>query len=182
MLVLFDVASVHTADLEAADLRRIRQLLERAFDDSFEESDWEHTIGGVHVLLRRDGELAGHASVVQRRLFHAGASIRTGYVEAVAVAAEHRRRGAAGMLMAEAERIITTAYDLGALGDGTEIEGFYQRFGWLAWRGPTSTLTPAGMHRTPAEDGYVLVLPTPTSPHLDLDGPIACDWRPGDAW
>jgi len=38
------------------------------------------------------------------------------------------------------------------------------------------------MHRTPADDGYILVLPTPSSPHFDLTAPISCDWRRGDVW
>jgi aminoglycoside 2'-N-acetyltransferase I len=84
--------------------------------------------------------------------------------------------------MTVAERIITTAYDLGALSDGTNIEGFYQRRGWLTWRGSTSVLSPTGMQRTVDDDGAVLILPTPTSPPLDLDDGIACDYRPGDVW
>ena len=32
-------------------------------------------------------------------------------------------------------------------------------------------------------DGYgILVLPTASSPQLELADPIACDWRPGDVW
>jgi hypothetical protein len=31
-------------------------------------------------------------------------------------------------------------------------------------------------------DGYILVLPTPLTPPLDLSADISCDWRPGDVW
>jgi aminoglycoside 2'-N-acetyltransferase I len=36
--------------------------------------------------------------------------------------------------------------------------------------------------RTPDEDGLIPVLPTPTSPPLDFDAPLTCDWRAGDVW
>jgi aminoglycoside 2'-N-acetyltransferase I len=39
-----------------------------------------------------------------------------------------------------------------------------------------------GPLRTPNEDGYVMVLPTPASPPLDLTAAISCEWRPGDVW
>jgi aminoglycoside 2'-N-acetyltransferase I len=35
---------------------------------------------------------------------------------------------------------------------------------------------------TPEEDGAVLVRFTPSSPPLDVSGPISCDWRRGDVW
>ena len=40
----------------------------------------------------------------------------------------------------------------------------------------------AGRERTPDDDGDVMILHTPRSPRLDLDGDIVCDWRPGDVW
>jgi hypothetical protein len=39
-----------------------------------------------------------------------------------------------------------------------------------------------GERRTPDEDGFVMILTTPTSPALDLDLPLSCEWRPGDVW
>jgi aminoglycoside 2'-N-acetyltransferase I len=75
---------------------------------------------------------------------------------------------------------IRAVYELGALGTGSPA--FYERLGWLRWRGPTFVHTDRGLERTPEEDGGVLVLPTPTSPAIDLDAPISCDWRPGDVW
>jgi aminoglycoside 2'-N-acetyltransferase I len=65
-------------------------------------------------------------------LLHRSLAIRTGYVEALAVRRDHRRRGVASVAMSEAEQVSTAAYDVGALSDGTNIEGFYQRRGWLA--------------------------------------------------
>jgi len=120
--------------------------------------------------------------VVQRRLLHQDRAVRTGYVEALAVRGDRRRRGYAAAAMSEAEQVIDRAYELGALSDGTGIDGFYQRRGWRTWTGPTFVVGSDGPQWTPDEDGGVLVRRTPTSPALDLSAPLGCDWRAGDVW
>ena len=67
-----------------------------------------------------------------------------------------------------------------ALGATDEGAGFYAARGWRLWRGPSSALTPAGVRRTPDDDGclHVFELAVP----LDLDGELTCDWRDGDVW
>lgn len=175
-------ARSHTADLSRSELAEIRAFLEEAFEGRFAAEDWEHALGGIHVLLREAAELVGHASVVQRRLVLGSAGIRTGYVEAVAVRGDRRGRGLGGELMASVEDVVRAAYDLGALSAGDRAEGLYLRRGWRRWDGPTWALSPDGPVRTEEEDGHVFVLATPTSPAIDLTGSIACDWRPGDVW
>lgn len=172
----------HTSDLSEGELAAVRALLEDAFDGCFAPEDWEHTLGGVHVLASEDGELLGHASVVQRRLVLDGAGVRTGYVEAVAVTARHRAAGLGGRIMTAVGEIVRRGYDLGALSAGEEAARLYARHGWLRWEGPTWVLSPEGPVRTPDEDGSVHVLPTPNSPPLELSAALACDWRPGDVW
>jgi aminoglycoside 2'-N-acetyltransferase I len=70
--------------------REVRNLLERTFagtdEGDFTDEDWRHSIGGMHFLIDHLGSLAGHASVVERRLEVGGRPVRTGYVEAVAIA------------------------------------------------------------------------------------------------
>ncbi len=170
----------HTADLDAPTLGAVRTLLDGAFGGRLADEDWEHALGGVHALLREDGELVGHGSVVQRRLLHGGRALRTGYVEGVAVRPDRRRRGYGGAVMAGLERVIRGAYDLGALSSSEEALQLYAALGWQLWRGPTSALTPDGVRRTPDDDGGVFVLPG--SAPLDLDGELTCDWRDGDVW
>ena len=75
---------------------------------------------------------------------------------------------------------IRERFELGALGTGRHH--FYERLGWLTWTGPAFVRTAEGTRRTPDEDGFILVLPTPASPQLDLAAPISCEWRPGDVW
>src|SRR5829696_1621018 len=111
-----EVRVAHTAELDPATLEEARALLRAVFEGDFTDADWEHALGGMHELARDEGELAGHASVVQRRLLYSGRALRTGYVEAVGVAAERRGRGHGAALMAAAERVIRGAYELGALG------------------------------------------------------------------
>jgi aminoglycoside 2'-N-acetyltransferase I len=169
----------HTADLDEPTRRAARSLLFDAFDDMTDE-DWEHGLGGMHALVWEGETLVGHASVVQRRMLHGGRALRTGYVECVAVRADHRRRGHASAMMAALERIIRGAYDLGALGSTDEGAALYTARGWQRWEGPTSALTPTGIVRTEEEDGAIYVLPVAVE--LDLTGTLTCDWRDGDVW
>lgn len=174
------VVTAHTADLDEATLYAARALLDEAFAGDFSEEDWEHGLGGIHALAWEDTRLIGHASVVQRRLMHGDRALRTGYVEAVAVRADRRRRGHAGALMEALERVLRGAYELGALSSSEDALAFYAGRGWQLWRGPTFALTPAGTIRTADDDGGVHVLPL-TVP-LDLDGALTCDWRDGEVW
>ena len=173
-----------TADLTPTELAAIRAMLVDAFgpddDEAFGDDDWEHGLGGVHFVLDVDGEIVAHASVVERELHVGGRPVRTGYVEAVATATERQNLGFGSMVMSEVGAYIRGAFELGALGTGRHH--FYERLGWRTWIGPSSVRTPDGPRRTPDEDGYVLVLATPTSPPLDLTAPISCDWRPGEVW
>ncbi len=177
-----DLQTRHTAALSGAELREIRRLMADAYGATFTDADWDHTLGGLHLMVLEQGDLVGHVSVVQRRLLCGDRSLRTGYVEALAVRSDRRRRGYAEVAMSEAERVIDRGYDLGALSDGTGIDGFYQKRGWLTWAGPTFVVSPEGIRWTPDDDGGVLVRTTPASPALDLSAPLGCDWRTGDVW
>ena len=179
------VRTAHTAELAPAELTAIRALLDAAFaghpDGAFTYADWDHTLGGVHVTAWEGDALIGHASVVQRRLLHGGRALRTGYVEAVAVREDRRRRGHGGAVMSVAERYIRGAYELGALGAAEEAVEFYAGRGWVRWLGPASALTPDGAVPTPDVDGWIYVLPLDRTP-LDPAAPLTCDWRDGDVW
>jgi hypothetical protein len=112
-------------------------------------------LGGVHALVWDDAEFIGHASVVQRRLLHSGRALRAGYVEAVGVRADPRRRGHAAALMDAVERVARGGYDLGALASSHSAVDFYAARGWRRWQGPKSALTPAGTQPTAATDDLV---------------------------
>jgi aminoglycoside 2'-N-acetyltransferase I len=173
-----------TPELTSAEVAAIRAMLEAAFgtdeEERFTEDDWLHGVGGTHFVLDLDGLIVGHASVVERELHVADTPLRTGYVESVAVAPARQGAGFGSRLMDRVTAFIGDRFELGALGTGRHA--FYERLGWRTWLGPASVRTPDGTRRTPDEDGYIMVLATPSSPPLDLAVPISCEWRPGDVW
>jgi aminoglycoside 2'-N-acetyltransferase I len=177
------VRSVSTADLSAEDVRQLRELLWAAFppgEDGFTEDDWLHAMGGTHFLADRHGAVVSHAAVIERELHVGGVPLRTGYVEGVGTRPEHQRRGYGTAVMRAATQHILDGYEFGALGTGEH--GFYERFGWVTWQGRAYVRTPDGPERTPDEEGYIMVLRTPSTSELDLEASISCDWRPGDVW
>jgi aminoglycoside 2'-N-acetyltransferase I len=170
--------------LTAAEVTSIRALLYAAFEGDehggFTEDDWQHSIGGTHFIAEDDHRILGHASVVERDIRVAGEPLRTGYVEAVATHPAHQRHGIGTALMRSVADHIYARYELGVLGTGSQ--SFYERLGWEIWRGSSFVRTEHGDERTADEDGYILVLRTPSTPELDLDAAISCEWRPGDVW
>jgi aminoglycoside 2'-N-acetyltransferase I len=183
-----ELTVAHTAQLDPSVLAEARRVLGEAFVEdrasgrpgSFDDTDWDHALGGVHALVHVDGALVAHGSVITRRLLHAGRTWRVGYVEAVAVAAAARRRGHGAAVMAALAGVITRAHEFGALSATDDGAPLYRACGWELWRGPVSVLTPSGIVPTPREDGAIWVLPLAAA--LDLDGGLACDWRDGDVW
>lgn len=169
--------------LSSEEVAVLRGLFRAAWGDNsdeFTDEDWVHAVGGVHFILEEGGAVVAHASVVERELHTSGHRLATGYVEAVATWPIHQRRGYGSALMREVGEYIDQAFRLGALDTGSSA--FYERLGWVVWKGPTFVRTDSGLTRTGEEDGQVLVRLTPTSPELDLSAPISCDWRPGDVW
>ncbi|MEV7519944.1 GNAT family N-acetyltransferase [Streptomyces sp. NPDC091371] len=175
-----DTRTAHTSELAAGELREVRDLLDAAFDGDFADEDFEHALGGMHVLVREDGRLVAHGSVVQRRVLHRARALRTGYVEAVAVRADHRRRGYGNTVMAALEAVIGRAYVLGALSASEDGAGLYLSRGWAVWPGRIGTLSPDGPVRLPDEEGSTYVWTPPGGVRLDPAGRLDFDWRDGD--
>lgn len=167
----------HTSELGKHLLDRVHRLLAVVFDD-LESSDWEHALGGVHALVVDGDRVLAHAAVVQRRMVVEGVVLRCGYVEGVAVHPDGRGQGHGATVMAAVERVITSAYDLGALGATDEAADFYEHRGWGRWPGTTAALTPDGVRATPEEDGAIFVWPAERAGV----GVIIADWRDGDVW
>ncbi|WP_392898653.1 GNAT family N-acetyltransferase [Streptomyces sp. LN699] len=170
----------HTGELGTAEFGEIRALLDDAFDGDFADEDFEHALGGMHVLVREDSGLVAHGSVVQRRVVHAGRALRTGYVEAVAVRSDRRRRGLAGRVMAELEGVIGRAYELGALSASEDGAALYAGRGWRVWGGRIGVLGPAGPRRLAEEEGSTYLWAPPGGALLDPTGRLDFDWRNGD--
>lgn len=172
--------SATTETLPVSLLRQLRTLLDAAFQGDFSEDDWQHALGGIHVWITGAEGVISHGSLVPRTLICSGNRMRAGYVEAVATASSWRNKGLGTRVMRHIGGLIDQRYVLGALSTGAPR--FYERLGWEPWRGPTFVDGQTGLVRTPDDDRGILILRTPFSPRLNLDGEIVCDWREGDVW
>ncbi|MGW1718180.1 GNAT family N-acetyltransferase [Streptomyces sp. NPDC002156] len=172
--------TAHTADLTPAELAAARDLMDAAFDDGFDDEDWEHVLGGIHALVHDEtGHLLAHGSVVMRRALHRGHWLRVGYVEAVGVRADARRRGLGGLVMGVLERIVDGGYDFGALSATADGASLYLARGWQLWPGRISALGPDGVvHFPEGESGVFVRLVAVGS--LDPSDGLVFDWRDGD--
>lgn len=166
-----------TAALSDGELAAIRRLLDDAFDGDFGDDDWRHSIGGVHAMVERGRQVVAHASVVPRTLTIGDRHVPAGYVEAVAVTPALQGTGLGTAVMTAIATVITTDFELGALSTGTWW--FYERLGWVRWRGPTWVRERDGtLRRTEEEDDGIMVL----APAVDTTQRIICDERAGDDW
>lgn len=169
-----------TDQLKPGELIRLRAMLDDAFDGYFTDDDWEHGLGGTHVVLDLGPRIVAHASVVPRRLEVPNGVLYAGYVEAVATDREFRGRGLARAAMERIGDLVRETYDIGGLSTG--IPDLYERFGWERWRGPTFVAVGDDRRTVEEPDAGVMILRTPRTGTIDLTGPITCDDRDGDAW
>ena len=169
-----------TADASGERLAQIRRLLRTAFEGTFSEEDWEHTLGGWHVVVTDGGVAIAHAAVVSRVLDVADKPFRTGYVEGVATDPARQREGFGSQTMAEVSRLILGEFEMGAL--STSVHEFYERLGWERWQGPTYVRHGSKVVRTEDEDNSVMVLRFGPSKDIDLTASISCSSRLGDDW
>ena len=160
---------------------QLRRLLWESFPDDFTEDDWQHGLGGVHVVAFDGERPVGHASVVSRTLYVGEQRYRRRLPRG-----RRRRPG----LSRTRDRCVRRADGRpGASPSGTRSRpcrrtehGFYERLGWERWRGPSSVVSGGGWARTEDEDDGVMVLRAPGCPVTDLTVPIAVDERVGDSW
>ena len=158
----------------------IRHLLIEAFEGDFAQEDWEHTIGGWHVVVGDGNAILSHAAVVPRVLEVADHPLYTGYVEGVGTTPARQREGLGSVAMAGASDLIRSRFDMGALSTGHQ--GFYAALGWEKWLGPTYVRRGSETVRTEEEDDGVMVLRFGSSKDVDLTAPISCESRRGDDW
>lgn len=170
-----------TDQLSTRDTDSIRGVLGRAFGGTYDDHDWDHALGGHHVVVRRDELVVAHASAVARTMWIADTSIEVGYVEAVATDPELHGTGLGTLAMASINEIIAGRFRLGFLSTGAHH--FYERLGWERWLGPTFVRRRDGVSvRTPDEDDGIMVLMPATKPAVDRAASLACEERTGDDW
>lgn len=169
-----------TFEAAPGELKAIRAILERAFDGEFSDDDWDHSVGGWHVVGLEGATIVSHASVVRRTLHVGDASVDTGYVEAVATHPDRQGLGFGTAVMRKVARLITARHQFGALSTGERH--FYERLGWERWLGPSFVRAGGEMIRTAEEDDGIMVLRFGPSARLDLKASISCEARSGDDW
>ncbi len=171
---------VTTDKAPAVVLSDVQRLLTHAFDGDFSDDDWQHTLGGWHVIGSDAGTVVSHAAVVPRQIEVGDASFAAGYVEGVATRPDRQRQGLGSIVMTEAAAVIRGEFAIGVL--STSSHDFYQGLGWQRWQGPTFVRTGGRLVRTEDEDDGIMVLRFGPSQDADLTAPISCDSRPGDDW
>lgn len=169
-----------TTEAPPALLRRIRRLLDDAFDGTFSHDDWEHTLGGWHVVVWEGDRPSAHAAVVPRVLEVDTQLFRGGYVESVATAPDRQRQGLGSLAMTELMAVLRSRFELGAL--STDRHAFYERLGWERWEGPSFVRHGERLVRTAEEDDGIMVLRFGPSRDISLRSQIACTARSGDDW
>lgn len=170
-----------TEQLSTRDGASIRRMLDRAFSGTFDDRDWDHALGGHHVLVWQGDEIVAHASVVPRTMRIGGEAAEVGYVEAVATDPDAQGTGIGTLAMTSTNDVIATWFRLGFLSTGAHH--FYERLGWERWSGPTFVrLADGALHRTPDEDDGIMVLRIGDGNAVDPTASLACDERTGDDW
>lgn len=173
-----EVWSTDSAD--APGESELREWLVAAYAGDFAPADWEHTLGGLRVMIRDEHGIVSHAAIVPRMIVCADRSLRAGYVEAVATRSDQRRRGYASRVLGKLGEIIERDYDIGVLSTG--LHDVYAPLGWERWRGASYAQRLGERIRTAEDDDGLMVLRTSRTRHVDLSGDIVADWRDGDNW
>lgn len=161
-------------------LDRIHVMLLAAFAGDFSAEDWGHTLGGWHVAVFDGERVLSHGAVVPRRIRVGARVFTTGYVEGIATTPPRQGQGLGSLVVTELNEVIRERFELGVLSSGEW--GFYERFGWERWRGPTFVIDGDARRRTPDEDDGIMVLRLGPSATIDMTVAIACEARPGDDW
>jgi len=175
---------VQTDQLAPGRLDELTRLCEVAFGEPF-AAVWERIGPGLHVMAEASGRVVAHAMIVDRRLYldhEMDVALDVGYVENVATLPDAQGGGHGAAVMREVGRIIGEEYALGALATGSNA--FYERLGWETWVGRTAVRMADGERvRSADQDGHVMILRTPrTAPDLDIESPIAVEWRAVEPW
>jgi len=171
---------VPSGDLSDALRKGVRDLLDDAFKGEFTDEDWDHTLGGWHLIAVDGPTVISHAAVVRRVIGVAGKDYRSGYVEGVATRPDRQGQGCGSAVTVGASTLIREQLELGVLSTG--LHEFYGRLGWERWQGPSFVDNSGRLVRTQEEDDGIMVLRAGPSSGIDLTAPIACRSRPGDDW
>ena len=178
--IQLDVAGASALSRDAR--HEIITLCEAAYREGFSHL-FEQLPGSVHVLARDgDGTLLSHAEFVPRWLQASGHEpMRTAYVEAVATAPGHQRKGLATAVLQRLGEVVAAdpSWELAALSPSDAA--FYERLGWELWRGPLAIRHDGRLEPSP-DDEQVMIQRLPRTPPLDTTALLTAEWREGELW
>ena len=107
--------------------------------------------------------------------------MRTAYVEAVATAPGHQRKGLATAVLQRLVDVVAAdpSWQLAALSPSDAA--FYERLGWELWRGPLAIRHDGRLEPSP-DDEQVMIQRLPRTPPLDTTALLTAEWREGELW
>jgi aminoglycoside 2'-N-acetyltransferase I len=175
-----DIQVLPTEGLTTPEVATVRGLLSAAFGERFSDDDWDHAVGGRHIVARTGEGIVGHAAVVPRRLWIADRGFDAGYVEAVATRPDLQRRGVATQLTTIVDEVVRAGHEIGALSTGAPT--LYERLGWRRWKGASYVRRATTLDRSADEDDGIMVLLFGPSNDVDVTADIVCAERRGDDW
>jgi aminoglycoside 2'-N-acetyltransferase I len=171
-------------DFTPAELEELTRWLATAFDEPpWRREHWDDLGPGPHVVAEDDeGGLLAHACLAWVPITIGGRTLRCGYLEDVATRADVRGHGYGSAVVAATHPLIGRAAEIGFLGTGSQP--FYERLGWIRWRGPSSVTEPDGaVTPTPDEDGYLMALVFAHTPPVSVDETVRRPRRdPDEPW
>nr|WP_314265118.1 GNAT family N-acetyltransferase [uncultured Moellerella sp.] len=171
----------HTSQLSSVEKEQIYQLLFQVFEQGFSREDFDHTLGGIHILAYDNHQLIGHVAIVQRSVIVDCSPFRIGYLEGLGVAEAYRRQGIGRKLMELSSEIIANSYDFGLLSASEEGLPLYQSLGWKIWTGELYESNRESYQRSFDDEGSVLFWAA-SSQNIAATSPLYCDYRSGDQW
>ena len=159
--------------------KNLLALFNNAFEGDFSEEDWKHTFGGTRFLGFLDNNLVAHGAVVERPMQINGMEMKVGYVEGIAVAPEHWRKGFGSLLMTEITSFCKSKLIISML--STDEHLFYSKHGWERFDGESYVLVDEIEVRSEDEDAGLMYL---LGLNEDTQTPrkAVCNSRDGDAW
>ena len=171
----------HTRDLPTPTREAIVRMCSEAHHTDFSPLFTYLPEDGLHVLAYLGTELVAHAVRTTRWAQPPGLPpLKTAYIDAVTTAEKHQGAGFGSAVMRRlADEINREDYQICAL--ETDKAGFYTRLGWEVWPGPLGGRLDGQVLPTPEAQGHVLVLRTPRTPALELDGLLTIEHQ-GRVW
>lgn len=178
--MIIEYTSKHTCHLSKIEKEILYSLLTESFGGDFSLDDFQHALGGMHIFAYDQEKIVGHVAVVQRNMAIDNNPIVVGYVEAMAVLKDYRRRGIGKELMIQANGIIKSCYQLGLLSASEEGVPLYSLLGWHKWKGKLFELNQGVYKQTEGDDEGIMALSILNE--IDLTSSLYCDFRCGDQW